>query len=87
MENKVVSTVFLGLDHSFGGGPPLLFETMIFDGGEEEHCVRYSTWQQAEEGHKEACKLALGDKSSEADEVTEKIEERNTIIDMRLLNK
>lgn len=27
-----VSTVFLGLDHGFGiGGPPLLFETMIFD--------------------------------------------------------
>lgn len=27
-----VSTVFLGMDHSFGMGPkPLLFETMIFD--------------------------------------------------------
>lgn len=26
-----VSTVFLGLDHSFGGGPPILFETMIFN--------------------------------------------------------
>jgi hypothetical protein len=25
-----VSTVFLGLDHWFGVGPPLLFETMIF---------------------------------------------------------
>lgn len=25
-----VSTVFLGLDHSFGHGPPVLFETMIF---------------------------------------------------------
>lgn len=25
-----VSTVFLGLDHSFGHGPPILFETMIF---------------------------------------------------------
>ena len=27
-----VSTVFLGLDHSFGGGDPLWFETMIFGG-------------------------------------------------------
>jgi hypothetical protein len=25
-----VSTVFLGLDHQFGDGPPILFETMIF---------------------------------------------------------
>jgi hypothetical protein len=26
-----VSTVFLGLDHSFGDGAPLVFETMVFD--------------------------------------------------------
>lgn len=26
-----VSTVFLGLDHNWGEGPPLLFETMVFD--------------------------------------------------------
>ncbi len=25
-----VSTIFLGLDHSFGAGPPLLFETMVW---------------------------------------------------------
>jgi hypothetical protein len=25
-----VSTVFLALDHAFGGGPPVLWETMIF---------------------------------------------------------
>lgn len=47
-----VSTVFLGLDHQFGNGPPLLFETMTFgpnDDGQEEH--RYSTWDEAEAGH------------------------------------
>lgn len=28
----LVSTVFLGVDHRFiGGGPPLVFETMVFD--------------------------------------------------------
>jgi hypothetical protein len=27
-----VSTVFLGLDHSWNVGPPVLFETMIFGG-------------------------------------------------------
>ncbi len=26
-----VSTVWLGLDHSMGVGPPLIFETMVFD--------------------------------------------------------
>lgn len=25
-----ISTVFLGLDHSWNGGPPLIFETMVF---------------------------------------------------------
>jgi len=28
----VVSTVFLGIDHSFGEGPPVLWETMVFGG-------------------------------------------------------
>lgn len=26
-----VSTVFMGLNHNWGGGPPILFETMAFD--------------------------------------------------------
>lgn len=26
----MVSTVFLGLDHNFGDGPPILWETMVF---------------------------------------------------------
>lgn len=50
-----VSTVFLGLDHSFMSKTPLLFETMIFGGDEsEEYQERYSTWKQAEEGHQKA---------------------------------
>jgi hypothetical protein len=49
-----VSTVWLGLDHSFGGGPPLIFETMVFeDGGSDIYCDRYSTEQEAQEGHDE----------------------------------
>ena len=49
---SVVSTVFLGVDHQFGDGPPLLFETMIFtdgDGGNE--MWRCSTWLEAEAQH------------------------------------
>ena len=47
-----VSTVFLGLDHNLGTGKPLLFETMIFGGKRDEEQYRYSTYAQAERGHK-----------------------------------
>jgi hypothetical protein len=51
----LVSTVFLGLDHRFGDrGPPLLFETMVFGINMEDEAMtcRYSTWDDAETGHK-----------------------------------
>jgi len=48
-----VSTVFLGLDHQFGNGPPLLFETLVQgDHPLDGYMDRYSTWAEAEEGHK-----------------------------------
>lgn len=48
-----VSTVFLGLDHSFGdGGDPILFETMVFGpDGREVDCDRCTTWDQAVQMH------------------------------------
>lgn len=47
-----VSTVFLGLDHSFTrGGPLVLWETMIFGGKHDQYCVRYTSKQAALEGH------------------------------------
>lgn len=55
-----VSTVFLGIDHGGMRGSPLLFETMIFGGPHDEYQVRYSTWDEAEEGHFKACELAFG---------------------------
>lgn len=49
---SVVSTVFLGLDHQWGHGPPILFETMIFtDGESEDFQQRCSTWLEAEAQH------------------------------------
>ena len=45
-----VSTVFLGLDHGFGGKPEL-FETMVFVNGASVDCERYCTWDEAEAGH------------------------------------
>ena len=49
-----VSTVFLGLDHSFGEGPPLLFETMVFGGANADYMIRSSTWEEAEAQHEDA---------------------------------
>jgi hypothetical protein len=49
-----VSTVWLGLDHSFFGGPPLIFETMVFEDEDMsglDLMDRYSTLSQAKRGH------------------------------------
>lgn len=55
-----VSTVFLGIDYSFTyTHAPLIFETMIFGGPHDQYYERYSTWEEAEAGHAEACKLAF----------------------------
>lgn len=49
--NVLVSTVFLGLDHNFGGSLPMLFETVVFGGPHNMEMRRYSTWVEAEKGH------------------------------------
>lgn len=46
-----VSTVWLGLDHQFGAGPPLIFETMVFGGDLDGEQERYSTEAEARTGH------------------------------------
>ena len=59
VDDVLVSTIFLGIDHNFGDGPPLLFETMIFGGTEDSYQERCSTWEEAEEQHKKACAVAF----------------------------
>ena len=54
IKGAFISTIFLGLDHSFGDGPPLLFETMIFGGKYDDFQDRYPTWDDAVAGHKKA---------------------------------
>lgn len=50
-----VSTVWLGLDHAYGRGPPLIFETIVFSSrtGESESLdmERYATEAEALIGH------------------------------------
>lgn len=51
-----VSTIFLALDHAFGGGPPVLWETMVFRlgaNGEMDRCS--GTREQAEAMHVQMC--------------------------------
>lgn len=57
--NILVSTIFLGLDHSFFTDAPQLFETMIFGGEQDGYQERYSTWEEAEKGHEQAIKLVF----------------------------
>jgi hypothetical protein len=55
-----VSTVWLGIDHAFGGGPPLIFETMVFACDSGGHVTnwgecdsdRYATEEAAVDGHR-----------------------------------
>lgn len=61
-EDCYISTIFLGLDYSFGIGnaqKPLLFETMIFKGKHNSYQHRCSTWEQAEVMHQEAVDLVM----------------------------
>lgn len=60
-DNVRVSTVFLGIDHSFGiGGPPILFETMIFGGEHDQYQDRCATYKEAKKMHTKALWLVRG---------------------------
>ena len=55
----LISTVWIGIDMSFTGGPPVIFESMVFDQdenkpeelGEGVETYRYCTEAEALEGH------------------------------------
>lgn len=56
VNGKRISTVFLGLCHSFDpcNNVPIVFETMIFDSDHGIYQDRYSTYKEAEDGHHRA---------------------------------
>jgi len=37
-----ISTIFLGVDHAWFGGPPVLWETMVFGGKDDELQYRFT---------------------------------------------
>ena len=55
--NQRISTVFLHFDHGLNFGqsdkihPPVLFESMIFEGPHDQYQRRYHTYDEALEGH------------------------------------
>lgn len=57
--DKWVSTIFGGIDRSYGHAPePLVFETVIFDSDHKAgETWTSATWEQAERDHAEAVAL------------------------------
>ncbi len=65
ISSRLVSTVFLGLDHNFGQGPPVLWETMVFNGADSEDCERCSgSREQAMAMHERMVAKIKGDSCS-----------------------
>ena len=52
-----ISTVFLGLDHAWDSDIPVLWETMIFGGEHDQYQDRYTSVEDALEGHQIALNL------------------------------
>jgi hypothetical protein len=54
-----VSTIWLGLNHRFNEGNPLIFESLVFPAKgnwSKLDCERYSTLAEAKKGHKKLVK-------------------------------
>lgn len=61
----LVSTVFLSIDHNYTDkGPPVLWETMVFGGRHNEECRRYTSREDAVQGHFEMVQEILDISSS-----------------------
>ena len=54
-----ISTIFLGINHNFGEGIPILYETMVFGGDSHGDMERYATVEEALVGHGHFCKTYL----------------------------
>jgi len=57
IDTVFVSTVFLGLNHSWNSEIPVLWETMIFGGEHDQYQERYTSHKDALEGHEKALNL------------------------------
>jgi hypothetical protein len=55
----MVSTVFLALDHNWGDGPPVLWETLVFGGLLDGEMNRYTSRADALAGHQAMCRRVI----------------------------
>jgi len=60
IDEVMVSTVFLGVNHNLAFGKPHLFETMVFGGEMDGEMQRYSTWDEALAGHEQIVAAVKG---------------------------
>ena len=62
LDHCAISTVWLGLNHNFYDGPPLIFESMVFGGASDGDMRRYATEDEALAGHRRAVeRMRAGD--------------------------
>lgn len=52
-DEEFVSTVWLGINHAFGPGKPVIFETMAYYDNDWQECRRYTDEKDAKKGHAE----------------------------------
>lgn len=57
-----ISTVFLGLDHSWGDEPPVLWETLVMGGDNSDYMERYTSEADAIAGHNSILKNIMDGK-------------------------
>lgn len=50
-DGVLVSTIWLAMDHSFGYGEPIHWETMVFGGEMDGYQERYTSEEEALAGH------------------------------------
>lgn len=74
IDGATISTVFVGLNMGICDTNPLLFETAIFGGEHDGYVRRYSTWDEAEKGHRDIIDTI--------DNKEEHIEDRFSILDL-----
>lgn len=68
-EDVYVSTVFIGVNMNFGGGAPLLFETLVRGGPFEHQAMKFSTREEAEAFHRQMVMALLRHYGSNPDNV------------------
>ena len=67
-----ISTVFLGIDHSFNRETPVLFETLIRGGKFDQDMDRYETYDNAEKNHFVLLKKTIRKEKIERKEILSK---------------